>query len=150
MIKISKLADYAMQILQVILLENRTLSASECAKLTLIPISTAAKVLKLLTDAQILQSVQGPKGGYTLQISGDTLTVANIVAAIDGAPALTTCSQADFHCAQVSVCTQQRNWQTINRLIYDVLNQITLLEMTRQLSTKKLLTLKQSTVKQYK
>lgn len=128
MIKISKLADYAIQIAQV-LIENNCLSASKIAEKSGIPEPTVSKILKKLTEAKILISLQGPKGGYQLLKPAEKISLADLITAMDGKPAMTACCSKDYDCAQDPVCHQQHNWQMINHLIFSVLNRISLLDM---------------------
>jgi Rrf2 family protein len=49
------------------------------------------KVLQLLTHADLVMPVRGPKGGFTLSPSGKKATVRAYLSAIDGPPELHTC-----------------------------------------------------------
>lgn len=129
MIKISKLADYAIPIVHTLISETESLSAAKIAKKTLIPEPTVSKILKLLTEANLLVSVQGPKGGYQLLKPAETISLAELITAIDGKPALTECCKTAYDCARDSVCGQQSHWKKINALVFDVLEGISLQEM---------------------
>lgn len=137
MIKISKLADYALQIMQVLMTAEHCLSAAKCAEKTKISVSTVSKVLKILTDAGIVISEQGAKGGYQLSRLPQMITLAQLVTAVDGPLALTECSKSTYHCPQDHVCGHQRNWQTISQIIFNVLDQVSLKDMSNTLSAEK-------------
>ena len=117
MIKISKLADYAIQIMHV-LIEKQAVSASKIAEKSGIPEPTVSKILKKLTEAKILISSLGQKGGYQLTKMPEKISLAELITAIDGKPAMTTCCQAAYDCAQDAFCNQQHNWRVINHLIF--------------------------------
>ncbi len=129
MIKISKLADYAISICHALMSEPASLSAAKIAKKTLIPEPTVSKILKLLTDADLLVSVQGPKGGYQLAKSAEKISLAELITAIDGRPALTECCKTAYDCARDNVCGQQSNWKKINELVFAVLEGVSLQDM---------------------
>ena len=130
MIKISKLADYAIPIIHALMPETESLSAAKIAKKTLIPEPTVSKILKLLTEADLLLSVQGPKGGYQLAKPAEKISLAALITAIDGKPALTECCKTAYDCARDSVCGQQSNWKKINDMVFSVLEGISLQDMT--------------------
>lgn len=52
-----------------------------------------AKHLQALTNARIIESVPGPKGGYRLQRPPETITLLEVVEAIDGREPLFRCTE---------------------------------------------------------
>jgi Rrf2 family protein len=52
-----------------------------------------AKHLQALTNARIIESLPGPKGGYRLQRSPEEITVLEVVEAIDGREPLFRCAE---------------------------------------------------------
>ncbi len=140
MLRISKLADYATLIMHQLALESaRIYSATEIAKQAHITVTTASKTLKMLLEAGLVSSVRGAGGGYRLSRSADTITLAEVVAAIDGQLALTECNIPSKICAQDSVCALRSNWRLINKVIMTALQSVTVAEMTRPLSEHKLM-----------
>ncbi len=136
MIKISKLADYAIHIVHVMTAQD-CLSTSKIAEKSGIPEPTVSKILKKLTESKMLMSLQGPKGGYQLAKSAVKISLAELITAMDGKPAMTECCKKEYDCAQDSVCGQQHNWQMVNHLIFSVLDQISLQDMKTAISKKK-------------
>ena len=132
MLKISKLADYAVSIMQV-LSTTECMSATKIAEKTLISEATTSKVLKKLASANLVTSLQGSKGGYQLYKSDEKISLAALIAAIDGKPAMTACCKTHYDCAREHVCHQKNNWQLINHMIYSMLNNISLRDMKEQL-----------------
>lgn len=137
MIKISKLADYAIRIVHVLIAQD-CLSASKIAEKTAIPEPTVSKILKKLTESRLLISLQGPKGGYRLAKSAEKITLAELITVMDGKPAMTACCKKEYDCAQDSVCGQQHNWRIVNHLVFSVLDQISLQDMKATISKKKI------------
>lgn len=139
MIKISRLADYAIQIIHALMPQD-CLSASKIAEKTAIPEPTVSKILKKLAESGFLISVQGSRGGYQLSQSAEKISLAELITVMDGKPAMTECCKKDYDygCAQESVCGQQSNWQVVNQLIFSVLDQISLQDMKTVISKKKI------------
>lgn len=137
MIKISKMADYATRIMQVLAKTHERLSAAKLSMYSGIPEATVSKLLKKLAKSGLLESVQGVKGGYQLSERADIVTLAQIVIAIDGPLALTSCVITDANCAYSACCDQQGNWQTISELIFGLLDRISLQDMLGQLPKEK-------------
>lgn len=90
MLKISKLADYAVMLLGTLSLSDESiLPAVTLAHRTHLQEPTVAKVMKLLAKANIVASTRGTNGGYKMARTAQEITVADIVIAIDGPIALT-------------------------------------------------------------
>lgn len=130
MLRLSKLTDYATVILSYMANDNvRLYSAVDIAEATDLGLPTVSKILKLLLKADVLRSVRGAKGGYTLARTPDKITVATIIAALEGPIAITECSSAVHSCEQAIVCKVRTNWGLINQTIYHALDAITLADM---------------------
>lgn len=130
MLKISKLADYAIVIMNTIATDpSALLSATDIAAKTTIAEPTVSKLLKMLTQANLLNSQRGMHGGYELIQPANTITVASIIEAIDGKIAMTECEKSDGCCAVASNCTVSSNWQKISRAIRNALSDISLADM---------------------
>ncbi len=135
MLKISRLADYATLVMDYLARHSaQRYSATLLAEKLHIGTPTVSKVLKLLNEAGLLVSVRGAAGGYQLAKPADKISVASIITAIDGKPAMTECSHSASQCAQASSCGLSSNWQLINTIIYDVLNSLSLSDMSKPLT----------------
>lgn len=139
MLKISKLADYATIIMCLLAEKGRDCcSSAQIASQTPVPPATVSKILKLLNEAGLVNSARGVNGGYRLARLPNTISVADIVTAIDGKPAMTECSQLASQCQHDSVCQLRSHWQLINGAVYDVLNSFSLVDLVGPLATIKL------------
>lgn len=130
MLKISKMADYA-TIIMVYCAEHqdRDLSASEIAHHTQLKLPTVSKLLKKLTRASLLMSHRGAQGGYQLALPVEKISVAAIVASIDGAIALTECNQSSQGCELERHCVTRTGWRLINKAVADALERVLLIDM---------------------
>lgn len=131
MIRLSRLCDYAVAMLTHLALRGGgPESAAEIAAATGVPPATASKILKLLARGGILVSQRGVQGGYALARPAEAISVAEIVEAVDGPIALTTCiDDADESCGIATLCPARGNWQRINDAIRAALGEISLAEM---------------------
>lgn len=131
MIKISKLADYAVVVLASLGKSNESLmTASELSLLTRLPEPTVAKVLKILTKAELLISVRGVNGGYKLAKPLEVMSIADIVSAVDGPVALTACVDGiESVCDYESSCPVKGRWDGVNAAVRGALESVSLVDM---------------------
>lgn len=145
MIRLSRLADYAIVILtpmaettigdaQTQYKNTRLFSAHALAEKTGLSIPTVSKILKMLLKADLLTSTRGSQGGYRLAHPAHEITITRIIEAMDGPIAMTDCVE-DRHdgCSIQSCCPTRAAWTQINLAIRDCLNDLTLADITRPL-----------------
>jgi FeS assembly SUF system regulator len=131
MLRIAKLTDYATVLMVRLAREPaRRFSAGQLADEVGLPLPTVAKLLKRLLRAQLLTSVRGAGGGYTLAHAPHAISVADVVKAIEGPVALTECARGQGHCALENDCTTRANWQLISRAVRVALEAVSLADMT--------------------
>ena len=134
MLKLGKLADYGTMIMTVLAAEpERLYSAQDLAARTHVAAPTVSKLLKLLTRGALVESLRGARGGYKLARGAERITVADVIASIDGPLALTECSVHKGDCAVESYCGVRSNWRLINKAIHQGLQSVTLADMAKPL-----------------
>lgn len=141
MLRISKLADYGTVVMAYLAQNFGVLHNSRAiGKATGITLPTVSKVLKLLTQADLIISQLGQKGGYGLTKNPKEISLGDIIHAMDGMLALTEYSLAHDanSCTFETHCAIRDNWQRINVSIYQSLKKISLAEMLVPLSAQKL------------
>jgi Rrf2 family protein len=106
-LRLSKKSDYALIALSYMALpgQRSIVSAREMAEQHDIPVELLAKVLQRLVQRGVLTSVQGINGGYRLARTPDTISVAQVVEAIDGPLMLTACADTSDSCDQFAKCS---------------------------------------------
>lgn len=134
MLRIGKMADYGLLIADCLANESEQLTTEAIVQNTGLPDATVRKLLRLLVDAGLVSSRRGLKGGYRLKREASRITVAELIAAIEGPIGLTECSQVEDHCSLSPGCGQRANWNVINDLINRQLATITLADMCGDLS----------------
>jgi FeS assembly SUF system regulator len=134
MLQINKLTDYATIILGVLALAPEKLaSASHIAQQTHLALPTVSKLLKILTENGLVQSVRGTGGGYQLARSAKEMTLADVLSAIEGRLAITQCCTTSS-CALDSMCAVKENWRLIHKKIVAALDSVTIHDMIRPLA----------------
>lgn len=131
MIKLSRLADYGVILMvQMARSRDQRVSATELAEKTGLPFPTVSKITKQLAAADLLASHRGALGGYLLSEKPEEITVARIVAALDGPIALTECMTDDGAICEIeALCPTRTNWRRINDALVGALQGVTLAEM---------------------
>jgi FeS assembly SUF system regulator len=133
MLRIGKLTDYAILILgEMAGLPDAILSATSLAELLQLPLPTVSKILKILSEANLVTSIRGAVGGYRLAKPAANITLAHVITAMEGELALTECCEKSGLCGLDSFCKMQVNWQKINKLVLNLLMQWTILDMRNE------------------
>jgi FeS assembly SUF system regulator len=131
MLRISKLTDYAIIILgHLARSPNGWLNVAELSSMTQLASPTVSKVLKCLTKAEILTSTRGARGGYHLTLPADSISIAQIIDAMEGPIAITECSESPAACLQALSCRTRDNWSALNEAIRKALDSVSLAEMS--------------------
>lgn len=135
MIILSKLADYGVIVATHLAIHSdRRANAAQIAAETRLPPATVAKVLKALAHADLVSATRGASGGYRLARPAPAISVAEVVAAIDGDIGLTQCSVHVDECAHTTYCPTRPHWAAINRAVGEALAAVSLDDMISPLS----------------
>ena len=129
MLKISKLADYSTVIMAHLSMVDIMQSAKTISVQTSIPYPTVTKLLKILHKADLLKSVNGAAGGYGLAIDRRSISLLDIINAVEGELALTECSQHSNTCSITASCCISHKWQVVNNSIRSALAKVSLSEL---------------------
>jgi FeS assembly SUF system regulator len=133
MLRVGKLTDYGTVVMTSFARQPQRLhSANEMAAELGLALPTVSKVMKALVQHGLLVSHRGAKGGYSLAASPEEISVAQIIAAIEGPIALTECSSDSIGvCGQEPQCSVRSNWQRINSAVREALERVTLADLAR-------------------
>ena len=135
MIRITKQTDYGIVLLTHLASQpERHVNAPELAAETQLPLPMVSKILKLLVREGLLVSHRGVKGGYSLGRLPEEITMAEIIAALEGPIAITECIEVSSDCSHERICPVRSNWQRINDAVRGALERVTLAEMTNPLA----------------
>ncbi|WOE75312.1 RrF2 family transcriptional regulator [Alterisphingorhabdus coralli] len=107
-------------------------SARKLSQETGIPLPTAQKLVSHLAAADLLDSTRGAGGGIRLARPPATITLTQIVEAVDGPIAVTSCLEAGHSdCMLASTCTVKPHWAVVNGAIRNALDAVTLADLVR-------------------
>jgi FeS assembly SUF system regulator len=129
MLRLSRLTDYAVVALVRLGRAEGVETSPGIAAAIGVPEPTVAKVLKALTNSGLVVSTRGAHGGYRLSRPLSAIPVAEVIVAIDGPIALTSCVDGAVGCESQSLCPMAGRWDPVNDAIRDALAGITLADM---------------------
>ncbi len=132
--RLSNLADYAVVTMSQAARHcggGRT-SAAELAEETGLPAPTVQKVVSKLTAAGLLRSTRGAGGGLQLARPAAAISLADIVEAVEGPIALTSCVDEGRHdCALEGSCSVQPHWPIVNKALRSALADVSLVQLAQ-------------------
>ena len=98
-----------------------------------VPKRLVAEVLKDLCHANLVTSHRGSTGGYSLARSPESISVGDVVAALEGHPALTSCVSIGLHvahaCEVESVCPIRSPIESLRIELWRLLSRTTLRDL---------------------
>jgi len=128
MLKLSRLTDYAVAALVRLGTGDGVQTTPGIAAAIGVPEPTVAKVLKALGARGLVISTRGAHGGYRLGRPMGEIAVSEVILAIDGPIALTSCVDGG-DCESQSMCPIVGRWDPVNEAIRSALARITLADM---------------------
>jgi len=137
-LKLSKKADYALMAVQYMAAtklgttaRERLTNTKEIAEEYRIPAELLAKVLQTLAKHGIVESQNGPKGGYLLARNANQITIAQVLEAIEGPLGITECYHegTSSTCSQLEHCNIRTPLLKVQHSIYQLLNSMTVEDM---------------------
>ena len=131
MLRFTKRADYGLMAIHYIAINDGfgAVSAKRIAEEFTIPPELMAKILQKLAKQRLIVSTNGPKGGYTLSRRPTEITVGQVIRALEGPINIVSCLE-DADCPQMQKCNLRRPVQKIQAAISQVLDTMSLAELT--------------------
>ena len=131
MLRFTKRADYGLMAIHYIAVNDGfgAVSAKRIAEEFTIPPELMAKILQRLAKQRLIVSTNGPKGGYALARRPTEITVGQVIRALEGPINIVSCLE-DSDCPQMQKCSLRRPVQKIQAAISQVLDTMSLAELT--------------------
>jgi Rrf2 family iron-sulfur cluster assembly transcriptional regulator len=100
-----------------------------------ISLSYLEQLFGRLRRAKLVSSVRGPGGGYNLAQPAQSISVANIIVAVDEPLDATQCGGKE-NCHDDKRCMTHDLWARLNEKMYDYLSSVTLADLVAHQSGK--------------
>ncbi len=135
MFRVNKLTDYGIVLLAHVARspEHTQHTARSLSEETSLPLPTVSKLLRELHDRGLLASQRGVHGGYSLAQDADEISVADIIAALEGPIGFTECSTEPGSCEMEPSCAIRLNSQVIGDALREALEKVTLSDLNRRM-----------------
>ena len=130
--RLSNLADYAVVILAAAARAGSArLSATSLAEETGLPLPTVQKLVGRLATAGVIISSRGTGGGFRLARAPESISLADIVEAVEGPIAMTACVESGRHdCALETDCRVKPHWGAVNDAMRGALGNVSLAQLS--------------------
>jgi len=135
MFRLNKLTDYGI-LLMTCIAENSDESihsARGLAAQTHLPLTTVVKILRPLLEQGLVFSRRGTRGGYRLARNPQRISIAEIIAALEGPIGFTECNSAPGDCEVEKWCGLRNNSLIIAQALQRALRDITLADLAKPL-----------------
>ncbi|WP_260926290.1 RrF2 family transcriptional regulator [Novosphingobium sp. 9] len=109
------------------------ISAAQLAEETGLPVPTVQKLVSKLSAAGLMRSSRGVGGGLRLARPPATISLADIVEAVEGPIALTACLETHkTDCTLHEACHVRPHWPQVNAAVRGALAGVTLTALVEQ------------------
>ena len=132
--RLSSLADYAVVMMSAAARHcgQARVNAVILAEETGVPLPTVQKLVSKLSAAGLLRSVRGAGGGFALARPAAAISLADIIEAVEGPIAMTSCVDETRHdCGLEGNCRVQAHWPVVNNAVRGALAGINLTSLAR-------------------
>lgn len=130
--------EYALIALAAMTRDRRLHSARQLAEAYNVPYGLLCKILQRLTASGILESVQGPRGGYQLVQDPKDISLNTIMDSVHGEQHVAPCLD-EGDCGRVQECTIREGVLMVQSMWDSVMSNMSLLDFVMQSSKEQLL-----------
>ena len=130
---ISKKGDYAIRGMVYLAGQppGRVVLASEIARAMDVPPLFLSKILQQFSKSGLVKSYRGSGGGFLLGRPPETITLCEIVEAVEGPIMPNRCVITGGACNRDKVCTVHPVWKKVQTSIVDILSGVTLKDLSQ-------------------
>ena len=131
--RLSSMADYAVITMSAAARHcgAARVNASQLAAETGLPAPTVQKLVSKLSAAGLLKSVRGAGGGLTLARPAAAISLADIIEAVEGPIALTSCLEGAQDCTLEGGCSVRPHWPVVNEALRGALAGVSLIRLAQ-------------------
>lgn len=135
MFRLNKLTDYGIVLMAHVARSSEDIphTARSLSRATRLPLPTVGKLMRQLSEHGLLSSHRGVKGGYNLARDARTISVADIILALEGPIGFTECSVMPGLCDMERSCSIKINSQIIGDALRDALQHVMLADLNHEM-----------------
>jgi Rrf2 family protein len=132
--QITRASDYAVRVMihMAALPPGSTVRQSELSNATAVSGHFLSKVLQQLVRARLIQSQRGSRGGYALAVAAESVTLLDVVQAMEGAVRLNQCIEKGLSCERKLWCPAHEVWAEAQAAIVQVLGSASMASLASQ------------------
>lgn len=105
---------------------------SEISEARAIPYSFLGKIFRLLVKANIVKSTRGVNGGFTLAREAKSISMKDVIEAVEGDISFSECSSKTQNCSRLSCCSMAQPWQESQHRALEVLANVNFHDLARK------------------
>ena len=121
--------EYGLIALQQLARSGNVLTAREIADENSISYDLVAKIMQDLKRDGMILSQQGVRGGYTLMLAPQEISVSRVIDALEEESSITECTSSGETCAREAVCTIKGPMHKLQEQVEQVLNSVTIAQL---------------------
>ena len=110
-------SDYALRIISALAKHNGVVDAKTLSEETSVTLQFTLKILHKLVKGELVKSFKGIRGGYSLLLPPDEITLKQVIEEIDGPIAMVKCLESSESCAlnqEKTACIYHHIFDTIS------------------------------------
>jgi Rrf2 family protein len=100
---------------------DEVVMVNEIARAKRIPKSFLSKILQKLARAGIVRSIRGVKGGFRLAKGPESISILDVIEAIEGPVVMNHCAIDKRLCSLSNSCSAHPVWVNVRRKVEDIL-----------------------------
>jgi Rrf2 family protein len=129
MLRLSKRVEYGLVALQFLAKRNAVATVREIADDSGISYDLLAKIMQDLKRDGMICSHQGVRGGYTLMLAPQEISVTRVVDALENENSITECTSDSECCSREAVCTIKGPMHKLQDTMAQVLSSVTIAQL---------------------
>ena len=120
-------SEYAVRIVQYLAQSNERRDAQSIADSTCVSLRFTLKIMRKLVAADIVQSFKGAHGGYTLSRPASSITLRQVIEAVEGPYRFSRCVDNGYacNCSSVTACPFHSVFDDITQMVIQKLDEAT-------------------------
>ena len=129
--RLTKAGEYAIRCVLYLSMQRKGVVASrnEIASAMEIPRDFLTKIAQQLSRANILEIIQGPKGGFRLRQPAETLNLLDVIETMMGDIFFNECALRPESCSQSCTCAVHSVWVKARTQVRETLRQATFAQL---------------------